>query len=61
VGGILFPWMIGEILDSYKAAGDLQGGYHLIFSICGGTYLLTLGVIHKLTKGKDKVSLSGLQ
>ena len=61
VGGILFPWMIGEILDAYKAAGDLQGGYHLIFSICGCTYLLTLGVIHKLTKGKDKVSLSGLQ
>jgi ACS family hexuronate transporter-like MFS transporter len=35
VGGILFPILVGYLLDSYKAAGNLTGGYNLLFAICG--------------------------
>ncbi len=48
-GGILFPMLVGYLLDSYKLAGNLAGGYNLLFSLCGITYLLTWLVIHMLT------------
>lgn len=60
IGGILFPLFIGSVLDTYKAAGNLQAGYNLIFTICGCTYLIALLIIHLLTRNKEKVSLSEL-
>lgn len=60
IGGILFPLFIGSVLDTYKAAGNLQAGYNLIFTICGCTYLIALLIIHLLTRNKEKVSLNEL-
>ena len=60
VGGILFPILIGSLLDTYKAAGNLAGGYHLIFTICGCTYLVAWVIIHLLTRRSQKVSLTAL-
>ena len=60
IGGILFPILIGSLLDSYKAAGNLTGGYHLIFTICGFTYLIAWTIIHLLTRKTEKVKLSEL-
>ncbi len=53
VGGILFPILVGTLLDNYKAAGHLQTGYNILFTICGFTYLVALGIIHLLTRGGD--------
>lgn len=50
VGGILFPMLVGSLLDSYKAAGNLSGGYNLLFTICGCTYLVAWAIIHLLTR-----------
>jgi ACS family hexuronate transporter-like MFS transporter len=50
VGGILFPMLVGYLLDTYKAAGNLVGGYHLIFTLCGSTYLVAWIIIHLLTR-----------
>lgn len=50
VGGILFPILVGYLLDTYKAAGNLVGGYHVIFTLCGSTYLIAWIIIHLLTK-----------
>ena len=60
VGGILFPILIGSLLDSYKAAGNLAGGYHVIFTLCGFTYLIAWATIHLLTRNSEKVKLSDL-
>ena len=60
VGGILFPILIGSLLDSYKSAGNLAGGYHLIFTICGCTYLVAWIIIHLLTRKSEKVPLTAL-
>ena len=60
VGGILFPILIGSLLDSYKAAGNLAGGYNVIFTLCGCTYLLAWTIIHFLTRKSQKVALTAL-
>ena len=60
VGGMLFPIVVGYILDRYKAAGNLIGGYNLLFIICGLTYLFAWLIIHLLTRKSDMVHLSEL-
>ena len=61
VGGILFPMFIGDLLDTYKAAGNLAGGYNIIFTICGCTYLIAWLIIHLLTKSGKVVELEELR
>ncbi len=58
VGGILFPMLVGYLLDSYKAAGNLTGGYNLLFTICGSTYLTAWTIIHLLTRKHAIVKLN---
>lgn len=60
VGGMLFPLFVGYILDSYKSAGNLIGGYNLLFIICGLTYLFAWSIIHLLTRKSGTVSLQEL-
>jgi ACS family hexuronate transporter-like MFS transporter len=55
VGGILFPVLVGYLLDVYKANENLTGGYNLIFTICGVTYLAAWVIIHLLTKRSRKI------
>lgn len=57
VGGMLFPMLVGYILDSYKSAGNLVGGYNLLFIICAFTYLFAWTIIHLLTKNSNRVQL----
>jgi len=61
IGGILFPILIGSLLDSYKAAGNLAGGYHVIFTLCGFTYLIAWTIIHLLTRKSEKVEIFELK
>jgi ACS family hexuronate transporter-like MFS transporter len=61
LGGILFPILVGYLLDAYKAEGNLAGGYNLLFTICGLTYLVAWTIIHLLTPpSKSKVELHQL-
>jgi len=61
IGGILFPLFVGTLLDAYKADGNLVGGYNILFTLCGMTYLLALTIIHLLTRKGEKVSMGQLQ
>jgi MFS transporter, ACS family, hexuronate transporter len=49
VGGILFPFLIGIILDHFKILGQLSTGYNIIFGICAGSYLLAWGLMQVLS------------
>ena len=60
VGGILFPMLVGDLLDSYKAVGKLSEGYNILFTICGLTYLVAWLIIHLLTRKTKKLSLDEL-
>jgi ACS family hexuronate transporter-like MFS transporter len=60
VGGILFPLLVGFLLDTFKAAGNITAGYNLIFTICGSTYLVAWVIIHLLTRKHSIVKLEEL-
>jgi ACS family hexuronate transporter-like MFS transporter len=57
VGGIFFPMFVGYLLDSYKEADNLSGGYNILFTMCGITYLITWMIIHLLTRKRSIVTL----
>ena len=57
IGGIFFPMFVGYLLDSYKAGGNLTGGYNVLFTMCGITYLITWTIIHFLTRKRSLVTL----
>ena len=59
-GGILFPILVGSLLDSYKAVGNLTGGYNVLFTICGCTYLVAWTIIHLLTRDAKSVTIEQL-
>lgn len=58
LGGILFPMLVGGLLDKYKAAGNLSGGYNVIFTICAFTYLVAWAIIHLLTRNAKEVEIN---
>ncbi|MEP7257012.1 MAG: MFS transporter, partial [Flavitalea sp.] len=60
LGGILFPILVGSLLDSYKAGGNITAGYNLLFTICGFTYLAAWTIIHLLTRKSEQVTISQL-
>jgi len=60
VGGILFPILIGVILETYKEAGNLTAGYNILFSLCACAYLLAWLIMHLLTPKMKPVDLSRL-
>ncbi|PRY30392.1 ACS family hexuronate transporter-like MFS transporter [Spirosoma oryzae] len=61
VGGIIFPEIVGRILQSYKQAGDVQSGYGIIFLMCGSAYLLAWLVMHVLTPTMKPVQLDSIR
>ena len=40
LGGMLIAFFAGKLFDHYKALGDLDSGYFIMFIICGCAYLL---------------------
>jgi len=61
VGGILFPFAIGIILDHFKLIGLLGTGYNIIFGICAIAYLLAWVVMQVLSPKMDSLVInSGL-
>jgi MFS transporter, ACS family, hexuronate transporter len=47
IGGILFPWICGRVLDRYHALGNTTAGYAILFAVCAFAYLIAF-VIHHL-------------
>jgi len=55
VGGILFPFLIGIILDHFKLTGLLGTGYNIIFGICAVAYLLAWIIMHLLSPRMENI------
>jgi len=47
IGGMLFPWVAGRLLDQFEARGAVTQGYAVLFAICASAYLVSF-VIHHL-------------
>jgi len=55
IGGMLVAKGVGILLDHYKADGQLNSGYNLIFACCGCAYVLGLIGFHFLSPRLQKV------
>jgi ACS family hexuronate transporter-like MFS transporter len=58
IGGILFPFFVGWLLDYYGSIGNKTAGYNIIFIICGCAYLLAWLVMHLLTPRMEEIHQS---
>ncbi len=57
VGGILFPLLVGYLLDTYKQQGNVNIGYNIIFIVCSVAYLLAWLMMHLFAPKMEKVDL----
>jgi len=57
IGGILFPLLVGIILDHFKLLGKLGTGYNIIFLICSVLYLVAWVIMHWLSPRMKQVEV----
>jgi ACS family hexuronate transporter-like MFS transporter len=57
LGGLIFPYASGVLLDSFKASGNVTAGYAVLFGICGTAYLVAFGINHLLAPRYEPVKL----
>ncbi|GEP94105.1 MFS transporter [Chitinophaga cymbidii] len=58
IGGMLFPIVVGALLDHYKALGNIEAGYNVLFIICGVMYLLAWFMMHIFAPKMEQVVIS---
>jgi MFS transporter, ACS family, hexuronate transporter len=59
VGGILFPWFSGKLLDRFHATGDVTGGYAILFGICASAYVVSFVIHHLLAPRLEPIAMPG--
>ncbi|MEK6781153.1 MAG: MFS transporter [Bacteroidota bacterium] len=57
IGGMLFPLLVGSLLDHYKVLGNISIGYNILFVICGCAYLVAWLVMHALAPKMERVKI----
>jgi ACS family hexuronate transporter-like MFS transporter len=55
IGGVLFPMLIGFILDYYKGIHKITAGYNIIFIFCGLSFLVAWLLVHLITPKMEPV------
>lgn len=57
IGGMLIAWLAGLLFDKFKASGNLEMGYFIMFIICAFAYLLAWLIMHLLAPRMKMVKL----
>ncbi|MEG8945467.1 MFS transporter [Rosettibacter firmus] len=57
IGGILIARVAGALLDHFKALGNIETGYYVMFIICGTAYLGAWVIFNLLAPQMKKVEL----
>lgn len=57
LGGVLFPLVVGNILEYYKTLGNINAGYNILFLISAVTYLIAWILIHILAPRMERVGV----
>lgn len=55
IGGMLFPLLVGSMLDHYTELGNINIGYNILFLICGCAYLVAWVIMHFFAPRMEKV------
>jgi MFS transporter, ACS family, hexuronate transporter len=45
IGGTLFPLVVGALLDHFKALGNINAGYNILFAVCGSAYVIAWAIM----------------
>lgn len=61
LGGMIFPFIVGLVLEHYKLLGNLSLGYNLIFIVCASSYLMTWVIMQLLMRKAVAVPRHSLQ
>lgn len=56
VGGILIARLAGKLFDHYKALGNIEAGYYIMFLICGSGYLLAWVIMNLILRKKKQMA-----
>ena len=59
VGGMILPVYSGHLLDKFQAAGNISGGYAILFAICGFAYLIAFACNHILAPKFEPFDTAG--
>ncbi|MGI8599355.1 MAG: hypothetical protein ACR2KB_08870 [Chitinophagaceae bacterium] len=57
IGGILIARLAGRLFDQYKALGEIETGYYIMFFICGSAYLIAWLIMHFLVPKMKPIRL----
>jgi ACS family hexuronate transporter-like MFS transporter len=57
IGGMLFPIIIGFLLEAYKKSGNITAGYNIIFIMCGCAYILAWAIMHLFVPKMKEVNI----
>jgi MFS transporter, ACS family, hexuronate transporter len=57
IGGMLFPIVVGRLLEFFKQQGSITTGYTILFIVCGFAYLIAWRVMKLLSPTMEKVKL----
>lgn len=55
LGGILIAKSAGKLFDYYKAIGDKETGYLILFIICGAAYVIAWLIMHVMVPKMKKI------
>ena len=58
LGGILIARLAGGLFDHFKALGEIETGYYIMFFICGSAYLLAWTIMHFLVPKMKQVDIA---
>jgi MFS transporter, ACS family, hexuronate transporter len=59
--GMIFPIFCGFMLDKFTAAGNVTGGYNVLFIICAFAYLVAFGLNHLCAPKFEEISAAELE
>ncbi len=60
VGGVLISAFAGIILDHFKALGNIDTGYYVMFIVCGSAYIIAWALINIIAPKMKRVDLARL-
>ncbi len=59
LGGMVFPWLTGRLLDHFHAIGKVTHGYAILFAICAAAYLVAFAFNHILAPRFEPLRVKG--
>jgi ACS family hexuronate transporter-like MFS transporter len=58
IGGILLTWLVQKnLFVTYRAAGNIEAAYYIMFAICASAYLLAWIIMHFLVPRMKRIEV----